>query len=76
MDLRLKKEKLELSIRNSIVEHSVKSPSDGIGQLNIKKQLALLYRDYTFEYEQKENEYRVYLYINLNSFIDFELLNY
>lgn len=74
--LTLKNGLLHLLLKNSIVQHSVTSSAgEGIGQLNIKKQLAILYKDYTFDYGEKNNEYVINLSINLNSYIDFELLN-
>jgi two-component system LytT family sensor kinase len=73
----LKNQQLEISTRNLVIHHSVKSPKgEGIGQVNIKKQLEILYKDHTFEYTEKNNEYHVYMRINLNSYVDFELHNY
>lgn len=72
----LKNNQLEVQIRNSVSLHSVKDKSEGIGQANIKKQLEILYMDYTFRHEEKNSEYFVYLHLNLNSYVDFELFDY
>lgn len=72
-DLRLRNGLLDLSIRNSVAGHSVKSPHSGIGQPNVKKLLSLLYRQSTFETNEQNGEYALRLRVDLNSFIDFEL---
>jgi two-component system LytT family sensor kinase len=76
MSITVRQNILEVRTRNSIAEHSVKSNGEGIGQANIKKQLNILYKDHTFEYCKKDEEYFVYLKINLNSYVDFELFDH
>lgn len=67
---------LSVETRNSILENSVKTDnSHGIGQPNIKKQLEILYKEHSFKSEARHNEYYVTMNINLNSYVDFELLN-
>jgi len=76
LEVFLKNNLLEIKIRNNVIENSVKSSGEGIGQTNIKKQLEILYKDYTFEYGAEKGEYIVYLRINLNSYVDFELFDH
>jgi LytS/YehU family sensor histidine kinase len=72
----LKKNQLNIHIRNSVMAHSVKEKGHGIGQANIKKQLEILYTDFSFSHEEKDKEYSVNLSINLNSYVDFELFDH
>ena len=60
---------LHFSISNTLSEHPDSDPiiKDGIGLSNIKRQLAILYKDYTFSAMKKENDFVVDLRIALNS---------
>lgn len=75
--LRNKKNLLSVETRNNILQNSVKTDnSHGIGQPNIKKQLEILYKEHSFKCQTLGNEYQVTMNINLNSYVDFELLNH
>ncbi len=60
---------LTFSISNTLSEHPDSDPiiKDGIGLSNIKRQLAILYKDYTFSATKHENDFVVELRIALNS---------
>lgn len=61
---------LTFSISNTLSEHPDSDPiiKDGIGLSNIKRQLAILYKDYTFSATKHENDFVVELRIALNSY--------
>lgn len=72
----LAENKLDVKIMNPLVASSVKSNGEeGIGLPNIRRQLELLYRDYSFTHEEKDNSFFVDLHINLSSYAGFELFN-
>jgi sensor histidine kinase YesM len=62
---------LSFKISNTLAEHPDSDPiiKDGIGLSNIKRQLAILYKDYTFSAMKKENDFVVDLRIDLNSHV-------
>ena len=69
IDLIIKKEYLSFTVENSVfpegktqIQHSY----SGIGLENVKRRLSLLYKNYTFNHEQKENYYHAYLMIPFN----------
>jgi two-component system, LytTR family, sensor kinase len=67
---------LSVETKNAILEHSVKNDNNrGIGQQNIKKQLEILYKEHTFNCTEYAGEYQVFMHINLNTYVDVELLN-
>lgn len=61
---------LTFSISNTLSEQPDSDPiiKDGIGLSNIKRQLAILYKDYTFSAMKKEKDFVVELRIALNSY--------
>ena len=61
---------LKFSISNTLTEQPDEHPliKDGIGLSNIKRQLAILYKDYTFSASKTETEFTVDLMIRLNSY--------
>ncbi len=61
---------LTFSISNTLTEQPQSDPiiKDGIGLSNIKRQLAILYKDYTFSATKHENDFVVELRIALNSY--------
>lgn len=61
---------LKFSISNNLSELPTGDPiiKDGIGLSNIKRQLAILYKDYTFTASKTENDFVVDLTIHLNSY--------
>ena len=72
----LKQDRLSVRIQNPVVGASVPSASDeGIGLSNIGRQLQLLYRDYHFNFEVKDNDFVVQLDINLTSYAGTELFD-
>ena len=60
------------TISNNLTENldSELLQKDGIGLSNIKRQLAILYEDYSFEAVKKDLTFEVKLTIHLNSLID------
>jgi two-component system LytT family sensor kinase len=72
----LKDNRLTVRIKNPVVGASVVADSgEGIGLSNIGRQLQLLYRDYHFNFEVKDNEFVVQLDINLTSYAGTELFD-
>lgn len=61
---------LNFSISNTLSEQPDSDPiiKDGIGLSNIKRQLAILYKDYTFSATKHENDFVVELRIALHSY--------
>ncbi len=61
---------LNFSISNTLTEQPEDDPviRDGIGLSNIKRQLAILYKDYNFTANKTESEFTVHLMIRLNSY--------
>lgn len=61
---------LTFSISNTLSEQPDSDPiiKDGIGLSNIKRQLAILYKDYTFSATKHENDFVVELRIALHSY--------
>ncbi|HZV69975.1 MAG TPA: histidine kinase [Saprospiraceae bacterium] len=61
---------LKFSISNTLSEQPDDHPliKDGIGLNNIKRQLAILYREYTFSAYKTESDFTVDLMIRLNSY--------
>lgn len=61
---------LKFSISNTLSEQPDDHPliKDGIGLSNIKRQLAILYKDYTFSAYKTESDFTVDLVIHLNSY--------
>lgn len=72
----LQNNRLKVRIQNPVVAASVTSASDeGIGLSNIERQLQLLYRDYHFNFEVKDDHFIVQLDINLTSYAGTELFD-
>lgn len=66
--VRLHKGKLFASITNNTdQENSTVHQEDGIGLANIRRQLAILYRDYQFDVIHKDSIFEVRLSIDLNA---------
>jgi two-component system, LytTR family, sensor kinase len=61
---------LTFSISNTLSEQPDNDPiiKDGIGLSNIKRQLAILYKDYTFSATKLENDFVVEMRITLHSY--------
>ena len=67
---------LDVSVINPIEGSSVQSNGEeGIGLPNLRRQLELLYRDYSFVHYEKDNHFVVNLRINLASYAGFELFD-
>lgn len=67
---------LEVSVINPIEGSSVQSNGEeGIGLPNLRRQLELLYRDFLFVHDEKDNHFVVNLRINLASYAGFELFD-
>jgi sensor histidine kinase YesM len=62
---------LKFSISNTITEQPADDIllKDGIGLSNIKRQLAILYKEYTFSASKTETDFIVDLMIQLNSYV-------
>lgn len=72
-DLHLADHKLHLKTSNPVSE-KVQS-SNGTGLNNLKRQLELLYKEFSFEYVVKDGCFRLELMINLNSYAGDELFD-
>mgnify|MGYP001554750912 CR=1 FL=1 len=72
----LTKNALAFSVTNPVAQTNF-SPKDeeGIGLANIRRQLELLYRDYSLETRPGENTFNVTLKINLSHYAGFELFD-
>ena len=67
---------LDVRVINPIEGSSVQSNGEeGIGLPNLRRQLELLYRDYSFVHYEKDNHFVVNLRINLASYAGFELFD-
>lgn len=74
--LNLKKDTLIVQTKNILSKESViTDKKEGIGLINIKRQLELLYRDYVLNYFEKENYFIVDLEIKLSSYAGSELFD-
>ncbi len=74
--LTVKNNILEVNTKNMVATNSVNSGrKEGIGLANIKRQLELLYKEYSLNYFEKENYFIVDLNIKLNSYVGFELFD-
>ena len=72
--LNVKSGKLEFKVENSMEENIKESVGkDNIGYMNLKRQLELLFTDYQFLVEEKNNVYTALLKINLNSYVSNKL---
>lgn len=68
IQITLQNGKLIASISNNThLEKSTIREEDGIGLSNIRRQLAILYRDYQFDVHRKDSTFEVHLSIDLNS---------
>lgn len=68
---------LELRVENPFTETTIPGePKEGIGLANIRRQLELLYTDYSFIYGKHDNLFVVNLKINLHSYAAVELFNH
>ncbi len=75
-NLSLQKDTLKVQTKNIISKKSVTAEKkEGIGLVNIKRQLELLYRDYILNYFEKENYFIVDLEIKLSSYAGSELFD-
>jgi LytS/YehU family sensor histidine kinase len=70
--VRLQDEVLTFTVTNNLSEEMENDglPKDGIGLKNIKRQLAILYRAYSFEAGKTETDFVARLIIHLNTFVD------
>jgi two-component system, LytTR family, sensor kinase len=74
--LHLEKGKLQLKIRNPISETVFKlKGEEGIGLSGIKRQLELLYKDFSLKFGPSQNEFHVDLRIDLFTYAGLELFN-
>ncbi|MBL7911828.1 MAG: histidine kinase [Bacteroidia bacterium] len=74
--LSLDKDVLTVQTKNILSKESVVlEKKEGIGLVNIKRQLELLYRDYSLNYFEKENYFIVDLKIKLASYAGSELFD-
>lgn len=74
--LELQKDILKVQTRNILSKESViTGKNEGIGLVNIRRQLELLYRDYVLNYFEKENYFIVDLEIKLSSYAGSELFD-
>lgn len=70
VSLRVKTGKLEFKVENSIEEDLRESNgTDNIGHANLKRQLELLFSEYDFSVEGKNNVYTAILKVNLGSYV-------
>lgn len=68
--------RLSLTITNPVSKQAAdKDKEQGIGLVNIRRQLELLYREYRFEHENQNDLFVVNLWINLESYAGFELFD-
>ena len=74
LHIELVRDQLNISLLNSLGAMPV-DPTEGagIGLINMQRRLQLLYHDYGFLYEQRDDKFVVELNINLKSYADFEL---
>ena len=72
ISLRLKDGMLDLMVTNLLSGHEAldADQKEGIGLSNIKRQLEILYKQYTFSAHQEAGQFRVDLHIDLTSLID------
>lgn len=68
----LRDEVLTFTITNNLSEEMADDSlsQDGIGLKNIKRQLAILYKEYSFEAGKTETQFVARLIIHLNTFVD------
>lgn len=72
--LRLQEGRLRMNLRNSVVKESLNDgDSHGIGLVNIRKQLRLLYQEYDLHTREADHVFEADLAINLNSYAGLEL---
>jgi len=75
-NLKLQKDVLIVRTKNILSKESiVTEKKEGIGLVNIKRQLELLYRDYILNYFEEENYFIVDLKIKLSSYAGSELFD-
>lgn len=60
---------LQLLVENTSEPANSATPAASIGLKNVKRQLELTYHDYRLNYQQRENIFRVDLFVNLNSHV-------
>lgn len=72
-DLRLENDKLFLETSNPVSEKT--ELSNGSGLHNLKRQLELLYKDFSLDYFVKDGQFNLELMINLNSYAGHELFD-
>lgn len=67
--LTLKNGKLDFIVSNSFSDHQAgeEGQREGIGLSNIRRQLAILYRHYTFDTQKENGQFKVTLHLDLNS---------
>jgi two-component system, LytTR family, sensor kinase len=76
--IRVKDHQLMVEIRNALVERPTGigyEKEHGIGLQNIRRQLQLLYKSYTFEHKENKGNFMVNLTIDLSSYAGFELFD-
>lgn len=69
IDLIVKNEELFFTVENSICQSSQNSasfPYSGIGLLNSRKRLSMIYSDYIFDIEETQSYFHIYLHLSLN----------
>ena len=68
MDLELRGSRLNFTIENSFEDTKEKSPGHCIGMNNIRRQLELLYQEFTMDVQNQEKKFKVLITINLDSY--------
>jgi len=71
IELRLKEGKLDFMVSNRLSDHHVDvvDQREGIGLSNMKRQLAILYKHYTFDTHKQDGLFKVALHIDLTSLL-------
>lgn len=76
VEICLSKGQFSFMIMNPVTAtDSKKTNQNGIGLGNINRQLELMYHEFQLETELKENTFKVFLKINLETYAGFELFN-
>jgi two-component system, LytTR family, sensor kinase len=73
LDMTIRKNHLEVSVVNPVASGVHINHADGIGLSNLKRQLELTYKTHLLEYGKEENNFKVNLHIDLNTYSGNEL---
>ncbi len=68
IELEVRGSRLNFTIENSFEDTKEKSPGHCIGMNNIRRQLELLYLEFTMDVQSQENKFKVLITINLDSY--------